>query len=234
MGIFLYGSGTVNPDLAQKTLSDWLAGGSDCEAIITDGCEWIEPVAAALGLALVPFTPDFTSADTVITPANAEGVEDILRSGAVVLDVSDGMVPLELIEEPEVVDAPDIPEELVPEPVEQPVLEEPPAAVAEPKPKKSRKKPSLPKSRTKTEKPAPEPVDEPAPEAPTLIVVENNDEADAPDEPIPFSPRHPAVKGQSPAFYLRGLVNALLEDTNEDTLWTVLEVLRSRVETRSE
>lgn len=227
MGIFLYGSGTVNPDLAQKTLGDWLAGGSDCDAIATQNCDWIEPVATALGLSVVPFTPDFTSADTVICPSDSDGLEDILRTGAVVLDVSDGMVPLELIEEPEVADVPDIPEELIPEPVEQPVLEEPPAVTAEPKPKKPRKKPSLPKSRVKVDD---EPTPEPEP-VPALTVVKSDESV---EEPIPFSPRHPAVKGQNAAFYLRGLVNALLEGANEDTLWTVLEVLRSRVETRSE
>lgn len=64
---------------------------------------------------------EYSSTDTVIAPLDQDGLEDILKTGAVVLDLTDGLMPLELTEEPgEIPEVPDVPD----------VLPDPPTAEA--------------------------------------------------------------------------------------------------------
>ena len=211
MGIYLYCSGTVDAGLAEVTLKDWLSGGTDdCLAVIPSGdCEWAETVIPNLELNTTPFVPGFTSSDTVIAPSDAENLEEILRTGSVVLDLSDGMIPLELVEETPVSEAPDIPEDLP-----APVLEEPDPPA--PKKKAPRKKPSLPKA-----------VEHPKP---TTDLSQHSTVSPSvktySDSPVLSSAASTA--STTTVDHLRSLVHLMVEDSrqDEDTLWKVLDLLR--------
>lgn len=190
MANYLLGSGTVPEKLAIVSLSDWIGdGGMEITAVVPDeAAEWLQPVIDTLELTSTPFVPTFSSTDTIVAPADAEGLEDILRTGAVVLDLSDGLVPLELVEDSEVPELPDIPEDLQPE-EETPVLEAPPkarrktslppaAGTDEDKPAK--KAPAKRASRKKTapaEK-TPAPVEEPVAEEPAEVEEKSQSEVE--------------------------------------------------------
>jgi hypothetical protein len=243
MGIYLYCSGTVSADLAETALRDWLSGGSDCLAVEPNGdCDWAMSVIDALGLTRTPFVPNFTSADTVIAPADADDLEDILKAGAVVLDLSEGLVPLELVDETPVADVPDIPEDLP-----EPVLEEP-DPVHEPKKREPRKKPSLPpaakleETTVVLEAPSEEVISAvpPAPKRKRKTFVD----ADIPaaqaavDEAIQESEESPLLAGTKgimdflppspPAVgnILRELAHRMVDETEEENLWKVVDLLR--------
>ena len=208
MGIYLYCSGTVDAGLAEVTLKDWLSGGTDdCLAVVPSGdCEWAETVIPNLELNTTPFVPGFTSSDTVIAPSDADNLEEVLRPGAVVLDLSDGMIPLELVEETPVTEAPDIPEDLP-----APVLEEPDPPA--PKKKAPRKKPSLPKAV------------EPEPTV-TATDLSKHSTVSPPVKTYPHTALVLNLKQQDAVDHLRALVHLMVEEKGEDTLWKVLDLLR--------
>ena len=100
MSIYVLGGGSCDPKLARTTISDYKEAGNDLIAV-TSEAGWLthregsrhrcSPGGASL---------EYSSTDTVIAPLDQDGLEDILKTGAVVLDLTDGLMPLELTEEP--------------------------------------------------------------------------------------------------------------------------------------
>ena len=123
-----------------------------------------------------------------------------------VLDLSDGMIPLELVEETPVTEAPDIPEDLP-----APVLEEPDPPA--PKKKAPRKKPSLPKAV------------EPEPTV-TATDLSKHSTVSPPVKTYPDTALVLNLKQQDAVDHLRALVHLMVEEKGEDTLWKVLDLLR--------
>lgn len=260
MANYLLGSGTVPEKLAIVSLSDWIGdGGMEITAVVPDNpAEWLQPVIDTLELTSTPFIPTFSSTDTIVAPADAEGLEDILRTGAVVLDLSDGLVPLELVEDAEVPEVPDIPEDLEPK-EETPVLEEPP---------KARRKTSLPPAagkddempakkapakRAARKKAAPAPVEAPLEEAPEAAEeTEAKAEVEVKEDAglvVSGSPQIGVLSSSPGSAYsyaspvttvdmysssvqqqLGRLVSAMLARADEAALWRVLDALRSEEE----
>jgi len=180
LSIYVLGGGSCDPKLARTTISDYKEAGNDLIAV-TSEAGWLHPIAKDLGIAVHPVgaSLEYSSTDTVIAPLDQDGLEDILKTGAVVLDLTDGLMPLELTEEPgEIPEVPDVPD----------VLPDPPTAEApepttveettEDKPKRaprSRKKPVV--------DPLPEPAKPAKPVEPDVVTIPtaNSDDNSAGD-----------------------------------------------------
>ena len=222
LSIYVLGGGSCDPKLARTTISDYKEAGNDLIAV-TSEAGWLHPIAKDLGIAVHPVgaSLEYSSTDTVIAPLDQDGLEDILKTGAVVLDLTDGLMPLELTEEPgEIPEVPDVPD----------VLPDPPTAEApepttveettEDKPKRaprSRKKPVV--------DPLPEPAKPAKPVEPDVVTIPtaNSDDLEA------FIPAQWSETPESREVRLvRQLVQLHTENADLDTLYVVLDLLRDK------
>ena len=221
MSTYVLGGGSCDPKLARITLADYKEAGHDLIAV-TGNAGWLYPIASDLGIEIHPesVSLEFSSTDTVISPLDQDGLEDILKTGAVVLDLTDGLVPLELTDEPgEIPEVPDVPDVLPEAPkAEEPADEAVPAPV-EDKPNRAprqRKKPVV--------DPLPDPAkpvadEETTVKIPTSIVedVSTIGPADGYETPSAREVR-----------LVRQLVQLHTENADLDTLYVVLDLLRGK------
>lgn len=238
MATYILGAGSCDPKLARLTITDYLEAGNEPIAVTSDA-GWLFPIARDLEITTREDLPEFGTTDTVIAPMDTEGLEDILKAGAVVLDLSDGLLPLELTDEPqevpEVPDVPDVlPEASVAEEVPEPAKKKAPAKRAP----RSRKKPELdplPPEANAVE-PEAETVEEPVV---TLTPIHEKFAEPAPTRAVGIRDNIITTSGigtSSVAFsqsvsrsetdLLRALVEKKLDSAELTTLYKVLDLLR--------
>lgn len=239
LSTYVLGGGSCDPKLARKTLEDYVAAGNEVLAI-TGTAGWLYPIANDLGIPVAGQPDEFTPTDTVIAPMDTDGLEDILKTGAVVLDLSDGLLPLELEDEDgEIPVVPDVPESL---PEKDPVAEPEPVAVEAEKPAPKKR---APRSR---KKPTIDPLPPAASTAPAVAeerlsipseLVENleNVVVQSPWDRMTSAPLYGGLATTSSSVVstattedersaLSRLVEVKLKDANEDVLYRVLDLLR--------
>ena len=152
---------SIPTKLALATVSDFLGEDGLAQVVSEEPCSWGHAVLTDLGLE-VQLEPEITQYDTVIGPPIEDLVRKYTRTGATYLDVSEGLVPLEVDdeEEVEIPESPDLESVPEPEPETEPETEPEPEAVEPPveeapAPKTRRslaKPPAPPKKRTARKK----------------------------------------------------------------------------------
>jgi hypothetical protein len=216
MTTYLLGSGSIDLKLATFTVGDYVAG-NDVEIVaVAAQPSWLDTLAADLDLPTTTTVPAYTAVDTVLVPGDAPEVEDILRTGAAVKDLSDGLVDLEWVPDAadDVAYVPDIPEELPAESTyKKPTLDALP-------PKASEKKAPEPKPVAK-KAPAKKPAAKKAPVALKEPVKE---------APQPPTPERPIVSTDEERTALETLVKISTERASKETLYNVLDVLRGTLD----
>jgi outer membrane biosynthesis protein TonB len=214
MTIYILGSGQVDLKLAEPTIRDY-AENKTVVAVCTSA-SWLHPIADSMDMDIVE-NADFTATDTVLATEETPGVEDILKAGAVVLDLAGGLVPLMWEEDsPEVPEVPDIPDTM---PTRTP-------PVLEPLPKKR-----TPRKPAKASEPTPQATTPPAPEKPVEAVTEPPKATVAPLKPtVTFTTTSmtatPVAGPRDIQTNLERLVYSMILSADEATLWKILDLLR--------
>jgi hypothetical protein len=235
MTTYLLGSGSVDRALATATITDYLGPEYDAVAITAGPESWLAPICKELGIPQIDTTPVLDSTDTVIAPSDADALEDILKTGAVVLDVSDGLIPLELVEEiaGEIPEVPDVPDEL-------PALpEEPVAAAPRTKPVVEPLPPVAEKKETARKKAAPKPKLIPSLPGTESIKMEFRNSKDEVVAKLDADELHGAGFQYPPrtSFIdttpteegaLRSLINVHVRSASVDVMYQVLDLLRGK------
>lgn len=142
MTVFIVSSDdSIPPALAARSIADYIEGVEDLYVIYVETTKWCAQAMNEVGLSdehvLSEADPD--RLDTVIGPPDEDLVAKYTRKGAVYLDVSEGLVSLEVDDPVHVPDSPDtenLPE--VPEkaPEDPDVFVPPPVEKPKPKPRK--------------------------------------------------------------------------------------------------
>lgn len=200
----------IDPQLAVASVQDFLGDEGLATVIVKSSAEWGTALTEALGLDVADFpSAGFSHLDTVIGPPVEELVAEVTGSGATYLDISGGLVPLEVTSSDEVNESPDL--ENLPEPKE------------EPKKKRELPKPPPPAKKqapAKKKKEQPEVTMAPQEQAPVAKISHYQEK-----KTLRVAEEQPKDKNlERTALIL--LVSALLEGASEDTLWSVAGTLR--------
>lgn len=231
LSTYVLGTGNVSPNLAFATLSDHLGPKSFATVIKLGNLRWVNKVIKDLGLDEVTEVPEFLPSDTVIGPPDVEYVKAVTDAGAVYLDITEGLVPLEASKTEELPESPDVDSV------------EPAVETSEEKPKPLRKRKPLAKNPPKAEtiEPDPDPVVE---EVVSTQAVDSGkpdyvepDLCEPPADDAAVTVKLGEVVWQTLGstgidFHLREVARALfnqsLESMAEESLWSLVDTLRGQ------
>lgn len=227
--IYAYPFDDLDPSLARIAVGDFL-GEDGLATIIVDGDSrpgWIEEIESSLGLDTVSSDDvEVKHLDTVIGPPVEEAVAQMTASGATYLDISEGLLPIEVAEEEEIPENPDL--DNLPEEEPEEDKKSTSQKAAEAKKAVSARRRSLPKP--------PEPVssnDAPAKKTPVKKAPAKKPAAKTENETPVHKQTQPVKTSAAPSKksdLVRQLIIAELPDvSDESTLWKILWEIKNDI-----
>lgn len=200
----------VAPETAVAAVQDFLGEEGLATVVIRNETSWATAVIDSLGLETAE-AEKFTHLDTIIGPPLEELVVECTAAGATYLDISEGLLPIEVVPETVIEENPDL--ENLPEPPPEKTTEEK-AAAAKKTTAAARKKRELPKPPPPAKKPDPTP----------------------PQEHVPVEAPPPSKVAEDEVRWQEGeeraalvnLVNVLMKTASNESLWETAKNLREK------
>lgn len=233
MGTYVYlADDTVSPRLAVDSVSDYIGTDTtNVRAVKIEDTAWGRTLLSDLDIDEVAAgRVVHTPLDTVIGPPIEDLVAKVREAGAEYLDITQGLIPIEVVADETVTESPDT--EVLPEPKPKPTTAK--KATAKKAPAKRTRAPLPEVPEAPKADPAPE-ATQPAPatsenETQTVTVDSRGGDFAAAEPPLPTGGQHQLslVFDDVVAHQLQALVGTMLPRANTEDLWRVLDVLRAR------